>query len=57
MTACRRNFHIRLARQSMVDGTIFLEDAEFYAISGMVTLHWYWSGPAGSGEKHAQWRC
>lgn len=57
MTACRRNFHIRLARQSMADGTIFLEDAEFYAISGMVTLHWYWSGPAGSGEKHAQWRC
>ena len=41
----------------MPDGTIFLDDPEFDAISGVVTLNWYWSGPAGSGEKHAYWRC
>jgi SAM-dependent methyltransferase len=41
----------------MPDGTIFLDDPNFDAISGIVTLNWYWSGPRGSGEKHAQWRC
>jgi SAM-dependent methyltransferase len=51
-----------LARGSKVsmrlpDGTIFLDDAVFDAISGVATLNWYWSGPKGSGEKHAQWRC
>jgi SAM-dependent methyltransferase len=39
------------------DGTIFLDEPTFDAISGVVTLNWYWSGPASSGEKHAQWRC
>ena len=41
----------------MPDGTIFLDEPTFDAISGVVTLNWYWSGPAGSGEKHAEWRC
>ena len=41
----------------MPDGTIFLDEPTFDAISGVVALNWYWSGPAGSGEKHAQWRC
>ena len=39
------------------DGTIFLDDPTFDAISGIVTLNWYWWGPRGSGEKHAEWRC
>lgn len=38
------------------DGTLFMEESHFDAISGVVQLNWYWSGPAGSGEKHAQWR-
>jgi SAM-dependent methyltransferase len=41
----------------MPDGTIFLDEPTFDAISGVATLNWYWSGPTGSGEKHAQWRC
>jgi hypothetical protein len=41
----------------MPDGTIFLDEPAFDAISGVVTLNWYWSGPAGSGETHSQWRC
>jgi SAM-dependent methyltransferase len=41
----------------MADGTLFLDDPVFDPIAGMVYLHWYWSGPQGSGEKHAQWRC
>ena len=39
------------------DGTLFLDEPEFDAISGVVRLNWYWSGPMGSGEKHAEWRC
>ena len=39
------------------DGTLFLDEPEFDAISGVVRLNWYWSGPTGSGEKHAVWRC
>jgi SAM-dependent methyltransferase len=41
----------------MPDGTIFLDEPAFDAISGVVTLNWYWWGPRGSGEKHVQWRC
>jgi SAM-dependent methyltransferase len=43
--------------QRMRDGTVFIDEPEFEAISGIARLHWYWSGPNGSGEKHAQWRC
>ena len=39
------------------DGTLFLDSPEFDPIAGTVRLHWYWSGPEGSGEKHAFWRC
>lgn len=41
----------------MQDGTLFVDEPEFDAISGVVHLNWYWSGPIGSGEKHAKWRC
>jgi SAM-dependent methyltransferase len=41
----------------MEDGTIFLDEPTFDPIAGVVTLNWYWSGPNGSGEKHARWRC
>ena len=34
-----------------------VDESNFDAISGVAQLNWYWSGPAGSGEKHAQWRC
>ena len=51
-----------LARSSktairMADGSIFLDEPEFDPIAGVTTLNWYWSGPFGSGEKHAKWRC
>ena len=39
------------------DGTLFIDEPDFDAITGVVTLNWYWSGPNGSGEKHAKWRC
>jgi SAM-dependent methyltransferase len=41
----------------MSDGTLFLDEPLFDPIAGVVTLNWYWSGPNGAGEKHAQWRC
>jgi SAM-dependent methyltransferase len=45
------------ASMRLPDGTLFIDDPDFDAISGVVTLNWYWSGPSGSGEKHARWRC
>ncbi|MEO8052021.1 MAG: methyltransferase domain-containing protein [Acidobacteriota bacterium] len=45
------------ASKRMPDGTLFVDEPEFDAISGVVRLNWYWSGPSGSGEKHAEWRC
>jgi 2-polyprenyl-3-methyl-5-hydroxy-6-metoxy-1,4-benzoquinol methylase len=45
------------ASKRMPDGTLFVDEPEFDAISGVVHLNWYWSGPIGSGEKHAEWRC
>ena len=45
------------ASKRMPDGTLFVDEPEFDAISGVVHLNWYWSGPAGAGEKHAEWRC
>jgi hypothetical protein len=41
----------------MPDGTLFIDESDFDAISGVVSLNWYWSGPNGSGKKHAKWRC
>ncbi len=45
------------ASRRMPDGTLFVDESEFDAISGVVHLNWYWSGSMGSGEKHAEWRC
>lgn len=45
------------ASMRLPDGTLFYDDASFDAISGILNMHWYWSGPNGSGEKRAQWRC
>jgi SAM-dependent methyltransferase len=45
------------ASRRMVDGTLFLDEPTFDPVAGVVTLHWYWWGPNGSGEKHAEWRC
>jgi SAM-dependent methyltransferase len=39
------------------DGTLFVDESELDAISGVVHMNWYWFGPIGSGEKHAEWRC
>ncbi len=39
------------------DGTLFLDEAQFDSLSGVSRLNWYWHGPRGSGEKHADWRC
>ena len=33
------------ASMRLADGTIFLDQPDFDAISGIVTLNWYWSGP------------
>lgn len=45
------------ASRRMADGTLLVDDPEFDAIAGVVRLNWYWSGPMGTGEKHAEWRC
>jgi len=45
------------ASMRMPDGTLFIDEPDFDAISGVVSMNWYWSGPGGSGEKHAKWRC
>jgi SAM-dependent methyltransferase len=49
--------HASKASKRMSDGTLFLDEPDFDPISGVVRLNWYWSGPRGSGEKHAEWRC
>lgn len=49
--------HGASASRRMPDGTLFVDDAKFDAISGIARLNWYWAGPNGSGEKHADWRC
>ena len=45
------------ASRRMPDGTLFVDESDFDAISGIAYLNWYWSGPDGCGEKHAEWRC
>lgn len=46
-----------IASRRLPDGTLFIDEPEFDAIAGVVRLNWYWSGPHGDGEKHAEWRC
>jgi len=54
---CARIAHGAKGSRRLPDGTLFVDESDFDAISGLVYLNWYWSGPEGSGEKHAQWRC
>ncbi len=54
---CAYVAHGAKASRRLPDGTLFVDEPDFDAISGLVHLNWYWSGPAGSGEKHAEWRC
>lgn len=51
--------HARASKTAirLADGTLFLDEPEFDPLAGIVSLHWYWSGPQGTGEKHAKWRC
>lgn len=44
------------ASSRLADGTLFVDEPEFDPIAGVARLNWYWSGPAGAGEKHATWR-
>jgi 2-polyprenyl-3-methyl-5-hydroxy-6-metoxy-1,4-benzoquinol methylase len=53
---CAYLAHGAKASRRLPDGTLFVDEPEFDAISGVVRLNWYWSGPHGSGEKHAEWR-
>ncbi len=39
------------------DETLFVDEGDLDAIAGTASVNWYWSGPGGSGEKHATWRC
>lgn len=54
---CARIAHGANGSKRLPDGTLFLADSDFDAISGVVHLNWYWSGPGGAGEKHGDWRC
>ena len=61
-TSHRDLFCASLARSTktsirLADGTIFSDEPEFDPISGVMRLNWYWAGPMGLGEKHANWRC
>jgi SAM-dependent methyltransferase len=49
--------HSSKLSKRMADGTLFVDESAFDAITAVVRLNWYWSGPGGSGEKHAEWRC
>jgi SAM-dependent methyltransferase len=42
--------------QRLADGTLLLEEPRFDPVAGRVDTTWYWSGPAGSGEKSASFR-
>ena len=38
------------------DGTLLMEEPHFDAVAGRVDTTWYWSGPAGSGQKSSSIR-
>lgn len=38
------------------DGTLLVEEPRLDPIAGRVDTTWYWSGPSGSGQKHASIR-
>lgn len=57
-TAHRDQAVIHLSRPGrqthrLPDGTLLLEEPRFDAVSGRAESVWYWSGPAGSGEKRS----
>lgn len=54
---CALIAHGAKASRRLPDGTLFVDESDFDAVSGVVLLNWYWSGPSGSGQKQAQWRC
>jgi 2-polyprenyl-3-methyl-5-hydroxy-6-metoxy-1,4-benzoquinol methylase len=51
MQAHGQHFGNRLA-----DGTILLEQPHLNPVSGRIDASWYWSGPAGSGQKSSSLR-
>ena len=53
---CALIAHGAKGSRRLPDGTLFIDESEFDAVSGVVTLKWYWSGPIGSGQKQARWR-
>ncbi|MGH8150651.1 MAG: hypothetical protein ACRETB_11845 [Steroidobacteraceae bacterium] len=60
-TAHRDQAVIHLSRSErqahrLPDGTLFAEEPRFDAVSGRVESVWYWSGPAGSGERRSSLR-
>lgn len=46
----------RAASKRLADGTLFVEEPVFDAVSGRMNTCWYWSGPSGSGAKPASFR-
>ena len=38
------------------DGTLIIEEPRFDPLAGRVETTWYWSGPAGAGQKSASMR-
>jgi SAM-dependent methyltransferase len=42
--------------QRLADGTLIVEDPQFDPIRGQMETCWYWSGPAGHGNKRASLR-
>jgi|HubBroStandDraft_1064217.scaffolds.fasta_scaffold156963_2 SAM-dependent methyltransferase len=60
-TSHRDGFVMAMARSQkpanrLPDGTILLEEPRLDALSGRVESTWYWSGPAGHGQKSASLR-
>jgi hypothetical protein len=38
------------------DGTLLIHEPKLDPLTGVIDAAWYWSGPQGSGEKHATLR-
>jgi SAM-dependent methyltransferase len=60
-TSHRDGFVMAMARSQkpahrMPDGTLLLEEPRLDALSGRIETTWYWSGPAGQGQKSASLR-
>lgn len=55
LVVCNLLRSARPARR-LPDGTLMLEEPKLDPVSGRVETTWYWSGPAGSGQKSASVR-